>query len=218
MIKSDRANLLKEFIKNYKFFYPGLMDKNIKECFYGYSSEINQIYCHLGLIDLKDTDYFEFYKILKEHFDLKNKIILDVASGVIPVLASIIKDTEKIKVTAVNDKILFKNYHGVITKEADLNNYYDLSEFDLIIGFRPCVTTDNMMQLAIKNKKDFCFYMCPCTLKPRDVKIDAPWGQRKWYDYLKSLIQNDNNYELKVTTSKNLLDDCPIFIGKYKKL
>ena len=217
MTKQNNISKVKKFIKKYKKYYTKSLihEKNL---FYGFSSEVNQIFAHFGITPLENTDYYEFYQILKKFFDLKTTNILEITSGPIPILASIIRNKEDISITAINKKIIFKNYKNVTTIQKDLNYFYNIQKYDLIIGFRPCETTEKMINLAIKYKKDFCFYLCPCVFKPKKTDGNEPWGQRKWHNYLINIILQNKNYDLKIIKSKKLLDDCPVLIAKYKKL
>jgi len=217
MINKKEILKIKKFINENPKYYNNLINVNLdNRVFYGFSSEINQIICHLEMIELTNTDYYQFYKIIKKHFNLKNKKILEVASGPIPILSSIIKENEKTEITAVNEKILYKNYKGVKTKEKDLTKPYVLKKYDLIIGFRPCIISENIINLSMHYKKDFCIYLCSCPLKPKNE--NGIWGQRKWHNYLINIILQNKNYNLKIIKSKKLLDDCPVLIAKYKKL
>ena len=216
-MNKEQKEIIK-FINQNKDYYPEYLNEKIqKKISYGYTCDINQIYCHLKLKEINNTDYYEFYKVIKNNFNLNNIKILDVACGIIPILSSIIKENEKSTITAINNKMLFKNYKGIITKEFDLTKDYDVNNYDLIIGFRPCEVTEKIIQEAMQNKKDFCLYMCPCVMKPINNHHKGRWSQKRWYNYLEKVITDDKSYDLKVIIDDKLDDDCPIFIANYKR-
>ena len=218
MIVREKKKRVIDFILENKEYYKEYLNPNImKKINYGYTSDVNQIYCHLGFKKIENTDYYEFYKIIKENFGITNKRIIDVACGLIPIVSYIIKLNENCYIKAADKRIIFKNYKNIPTEEIDLTKDYNIEDYDLIIGFRPCYVTENIIIQALKNNKDFCIYMCPCILKPSDNHFKGRWSKKRWYKYLESLIVNNRNYDLKIITSKYLDDNCPVFIGKYKK-
>lgn len=204
-----------DFIKKHKDFYPEyLINNRLQKCKFGYTCDIDQIYCYLNQIDIKDTIYFNFYELSCKYFNLKSKNLLEVACGYIPILSSIYKENN-IKVEAVNIKILAKNYKGVKTIEYDLNKNYNLKKYDLIIAIRPCNITENLLDNCYKYKKDFMIYLCPCIHKPKSE--DTISSYEEWINYLKRKTTKFKNYVIKFITPKNFIDNCPVIIGYYLK-
>ena len=205
-----------DFINNHKDYYPEYFIKNrLSKCKYGYTCDVDQIYCHLNKIDIKETVYYNFYIFSKKYFNINNKRILEVGCGYIPILSSIYKENN-IDVDAINLKILFKNYKNVNTIEYDLNNDYNLSKYDIIVGIRPCNITENIIDLCYKYKKDFIIYLCPCIHKAKNGLTFATY--EKWINYLKEKTSNFTNYNIIFTKYKKLPDKCPIIIGKYNNI
>lgn len=204
------------FLDKYKKYYPEFKDENIrKKICYGFHCDTDQILCHLGLINIKQTAYYNFYKVIKNSFQLTNKKIIEVCSGLIPIVSSIIKQNETVKsITALNSNFLFKNYKNVKTIKANLKSKeLNFSQADLIIGFRPCSPTENIMDMAIKFKKDFVLYLCPCDNIPTNSHESLP--SKEWIKYLLTKLYSLTNYEIKIIQDNNMQDNMPIIIAKY---
>ncbi len=202
------------FLNNNKKHYSEYFKKNrISKCKYGYTCDINQIYCHLNLINIKDTEYYAFYKIIRQYFDLKGKNILEVGCGKIPILSSIIKNNNY-NIEAMDNYILIKNYHKIITTEKDLSKKFNVNKYDLIVGLRPCTPTENIIDVCMKNNKDFIIYLCSCIHSPIDNSKQFN-NYKEWINYLNNKISNTKNYDIFFVTDNSLPDNCPIIIGKH---
>lgn len=212
-------NNIINFLKQHKDIYPEYFEKDrLKKIKYGYTCDINQIYCYLNEIDITKTDYFRFFEIIKNHFCLDNLNIVEVGCGYIPILSNIIKQNSNCKVTAINNKILIKNYNGIHTIETDLSHTFNFNKFDLIVGFRPCNITEKVIIDCFRSNKDFAIYLCPCAIEPLNNKHynKNNWTYKDWHNYLINLINSNSNYNITVLYHHNLDDECPIIIGKVK--
>lgn len=212
-------NNIINFLKQHKNTYLEYFEKNrLQKIKYGYTCDINQIYCYLNEIDITKTDYFRFYEIIKRNFNLNGLNIVEVGCGYIPVLSNIIKENSNCHITAINNKILIKNYNNIQTIEADLSLFFDFSKFDLIVGFRPCNITEQIILDCFKAKKNFIIYLCPCAIEPLDTKKhnNRSWTYNDWHHYLINLIKENKKYELTIIYNHTLDDDCPVIIGKLK--
>jgi len=216
-VEEKNQKVVDFILENPKVYHEYLIKDRLQKIHYGYTSDVNQIYCYLGAVDVTETDYYEFYNLVKNNFDLNNKNIVEVACGYIPIIASIIKEEHTTSnVTAINRKIVVKNYKNTITEEYDLFNDYDFSSTDLIIGFRPCDVTEKIIRDAIKYKKDFCLYLCPCSLKPLNNAYKGKWTMKRWHNYIISLIKSTNEYWCQIIIDNKMMDECPIIIAKHK--
>ncbi len=172
-----------DFIIKNKNYYPEYLEKDrLKKCICGYTCAVNQIYCYLKKIDIKKTEYYNFYKICCKHFELQNKKIIEVGCGYIPILASIFKESNY-NIIAIDSKILITNYKNVLTLEHDLSKKFNLSNYDLVVGFRPCNITENIIDMCDKYKKDFIIYLCPCIHVPKDKNIVIS-SYQDWLNYI----------------------------------
>ena len=204
-----------DFIKKHKDFYSEyLINNRLEKCKYGYTCDIDQIYCYLNKVNISETVYNKFYNLSKEYFNLDNKSILEVGCGYIPILSSIYKNNGY-SIEAINNKILFKDYNNIKTTEYDLNKEYDLSKYDLIVGIRPCVITENIIDLCYKYKKDFMIYFCPCIHNSKDGNKFNTYDE--WINYIKYKTSLFENYDISFINCNDFPDNCPIIIGKYKK-
>ncbi len=204
-----------EFLRKHKNTYPEYFEENrLEKTKYGYTCDINQIYCYLNEVDITKTDYFRFFKIIQKYFNLKNKNLVEVGCGYIPVLSNIIKKNTNCKITAINNKILIKNYNDINTIETDLTQDFDFNNYDLIVGFRPCIITEKIILECFKYKKEFIIYLCPCANEPLNKTNynHKTWHYQDWHRYLIQLVKNNKKYITTIIYNQ-LDDDCPIIIG-----
>ena len=203
-----------KFLKDHKDIYKEyFVHDRLNKCNYGYTCDINQIYCHLNLVDICETEYFNFFKISLKKFNLNNKKILEIGCGYIPILSSIYKNNG-FDIDAINQKIVLPNYNGVTTFEADLSKSYNIQPYDIVIGFRPCNITENMLDMCNKYHKDFLIYMCPCVHKPKD-NINKCLNYDEWLNYLLKKTSCFENFKIQVIYDSKMPDNCPILVGKY---
>lgn len=206
-------NKVINFLIKYKSFYKEyFINDRLKKCKYGYTCDIDQIYCHLNLININISVYYKFYELSKKYFNLTNLRLLELSCGYIPILSALYIENN-INITAVNNKILFSNYKGVKTIEFDLNKPFNMEKYDLILGIRPCTPTEKIIDECYKYKKNFIFYLCPCIHNSiNNINFSS---YNEWVKYLKNKLKNFENYTIIFTSSIDFPDNCPIVIGKY---
>lgn len=208
-----------DFIKVNSTKYPEyFINDRLNKIKFGYTSDIDQIYYYLDSSNINKSGYYEFYKITKKYFNINDRYLLEVASGLIPILAGIFKD-KNCKIDASNLDFSVKNYKNVNMIKCDLSKKINLSKYDLIIGYRSCEITENIIDLCYEYSKNFIFYLCPCDNKPnnKNIKITKDWNYNNWHNYLIEKIKRNSNYDLRIIYNKNMPDNCPIIIGKYNK-
>lgn len=133
------------FLQQNKNYYHEYFEKNrLSKCNYGYTCDINQIYCYLGEKNIKKTEYYSFYNISKKYFDLADMRILDSCCGKIPILSSIYNNN-CLKIEAINEKIVIKNYKKIKTYEKNILQFNKYDKFDLVIAFRPYYPTETII-------------------------------------------------------------------------
>lgn len=205
-----------KFLKSHKKDYLEYFEKDrLNKCEYGYTCDINQIYCYLNKIDIKNTEYYTFFKISKKFFDFDGKKILEIGCGKIPILSSIYK-MNNYSIEAINNKIIVKNYKKIKTIEYDLTQEIDLIKYDIIIGLRPCTITENIINTCLKYQKDFIIYLCPCIHQPLQNNISFN-SYNDWIQYLSNRLNKISDYNIIFESNNELPDNCPIIIGKYQK-
>lgn len=207
-------NEINDFLDKYKELYQDFTPQKIrKKIKYGYNCDTDQIICHLNLIKKKESAYYKFLKLVMSYFNLNTKSVAELSCGFIPTLSATAKKYTK-NIVAINKKILFRNYHNVKTIEADLQSNYDLSPYDLIIAFRPCYPTENIVDLCFQYKKDFVIYLCPCVLQPK-ISNKQFETIEQWHSYLLSKVTANKEYQITIVHSRKLQDNMPIIIAKY---
>lgn len=217
---NNELSKLHEFKYKYFDLYPPNLQEEIEDnLFLGFTNNedtINQIYCYLNLIEDNINPYKAFINYLESEFDLKNKNILEVGSGSIPVLAHYLEEKLDSKVSIQEPITMIANYtkgdiyKEIFTKDTQVDN------FDLIIGYNPCEATENIIRNAIKNKKDFSVATCGCCHLPNNYKEKNP---KLWHNYLINIAQKlgKDNYEIKVSYfPQNYNLENPIITGIYK--
>ncbi len=206
---------INDFIDKYKSYYKDFIPLSIrKKIKYGYHCDTDQIFCHLNIVKKNESAYYRFLKILKSYFNLRTLCIAELSCGLIPILSSTAKRYTRKNITAISNKILFKNYKSIETIETDLTKNFDLTKFDLIIAFRPCFPTENIIDLCFQYKKDFAVYLCPCIFQPKDSNKKFE-STEQWHNYLIKKVRNNKAYSTSIIKSDRLQDDMPIIISKY---
>lgn len=208
-------NVIK-FLQKYKNYYSEYFEKNrLSKCIYGYTCDINQIYCFLGEKNIKESEYYRFYNICKKYFDLKNMKVLDACCGKIPILSLIYRD-KCLSIEAIDKQVIIKDYEKIKIYEEDIINFNNFDKFDLVISFRPCFPTEIIINKCIENNINFIIYLCPCVHQGinNSSKFKA---YDEWIKYLKGKLLQLTNYDIKFKIDKNMPDDCPIIIGIKKE-
>ncbi len=221
-LTNNKINILKDFLKNNKNFYIDYLFNDFKDrLFMGYTKNndvINQIYCYLDLIDIKNTEYYQYYKYLQDNFNVNNKNILEVGCGIIPILANIIYEHNN-KITLCESNVLINdNNLNIINDKFNINTNID--NYDFIYGFRPCMATESIIKNCLTNHKEFSIYTCMCALQPNEEYNNFSkdnWDYKKWHEYLIYIANkyNDGTFNIKIDYIKEI-DECPI-ISAFKK-
>lgn len=202
-------------IKHKDFYLEYLNERIIKKIQYGYTCDVDQIYCHLNLINIKNSAYYNFYQIIKKFFRLNKKKILECASGKIPILGSIIKECEDCIVDCINNEFIFDFYKGTNCIKYNLKNEFDFSDYDLIVAFRPCEVTENIVDNCIKYNKSFILYFCPCELQPNNKNIKTN-SAKEWREYIVNKCETSELYDINIIEDDKMQDRMPILIAKIK--
>ena len=111
--------------------------------------------------------------------------------------------------------MVFKPYKNIDCFEYDFLNVKDIGNYDLLIGFRPCNATENIIDMCFKFNKDFVIYLCPCDLQPYDEKIKCKDAD-EWRKFIINKVKNNNNYEIIIINDHGLQDDLPLIIARRK--
>lgn len=218
---NNELSKLHEFKYKYFNLYPSNLQEEIENnLFLGFTNNedtINQIYCYLNLVEDNINHYKSFIKYLKTEFNLQYLNIIEVGSGSIPLLAHYLEEKYKTSVAVQDPITLFANYtKGNIYKDL-FNENTDISNYNLIIGYNLCESTENIIISAIKNKKDFSVATRGCCHSPSNFKEKST---KSWHKYLIDIAKKleNNNYEIKVSYfPENYFLENPIITEIYKK-
>lgn len=205
---NDVINFLKD---NKNFYNEYFINDRLKKCKYGYTCDINQIYCYLNKINISKTEYFKFFNLSLDYFDFNNKKILEVCCGKIPILSSIYKDYGY-NITAIDNQLILNNYKDIKLYKADISNENLFKSSDIIVAIRPCDPIDTIIELCFKFKKSFMIYLCPCIHNSHNGKKFQSYNE--WILYLKNKIYSNKNYKCDFLICSDFPDDCYIIIAK----
>ena len=196
-----------KFLLKYESLYNERMINYIKEHFWDSMDEVvpdvlMQLYSEFGI--LKNNFYLEHLNKLKQRFDITGNI-LDVGSGVIPAFGNLVaKEQLRIgsgTITLYDPKLILvkPKYPNMklVKKEFTLDT--DVSNFDLITGILPCGATEDIIESACKNNKNFYLAMCGCThfkAFPLFTPLTAETYQDHVIGLTNNLLKKYNNGEL----------------------
>ena len=126
-----------------------------------------QIYNELGLYYPSRSPYVGYFNKLLSIHGL-DKDILDVGGGHLPTFGHMIAKYQ-LRIgkgtISVIDPALITNKSKMpnlkLIKE-EFNKEYDITNYDMLVGILPCDTTEDLIESAIVNHKDFFVGMCGC--------------------------------------------------------
>lgn len=214
MNKKQKKLKVINFLQKHSELYAEFLSKSIKKKItYGYHCDTDQVYSHLKLKYCKNTPYYKFAKSIKNYFNINSDTkILEISSGKIPILSSILRNYTK-SVTALNTSFVFQEYKNINLIQAEFNCEFSLENYDLIVGYRPCEATEDIINQCFKYKRDFAIYFCPCL----GGKFESEFENAKiWRDSLIQKVMQNTNYEFAIVNIKGMFDKMPILFAKHK--
>ena len=163
-----------EFFKKYAHLYPNEAREFIKDNFASGITDVcqadilMQINEELG-VKLPIPSFYEAHvnKIM-ENFDIGCNIV-DVASGMLPAFANLIASRQlkigKGTITLYDPELRFmKPKHPNMTLyRQPFTTKTDITSSDLIVATLPCGATEDIIENACRNRKNFYIAMCGCT-------------------------------------------------------
>ena len=208
MTKEEILKLrFEKFLLKYESLYDQRMINYIKENFWDSMDEVvpdvlMQVYSELGI--LKNNFYLEHLNKIKQNFDITGDV-LEVCSGVIPAFGNLMAK-EQLKIgcgtitlcdpALILDKPKYPNMKLVkdkFTLDTNINN------FDLITGILTCEATEDIIESACKNHKNFYIAMCGCThfkAFPLFTSLTPEVYQKQVITLTKNLLKKYDNGEL----------------------
>ena len=137
-------------------------------CFplYACSKEIVRRYTpFLDELDLIPEDYNiynEFMNFIDDVHGIGNKNIVEIGGGRFPRLAKRINNSrDNGKITVYDPRLSTEESDDrLVLKRKKASSHTDIDDCDLIIGLMPCKGAEVLLDLAIKNNKDFVLWLC----------------------------------------------------------
>ena len=163
-----------EFLKKYGHLYPNEALEFIKDNFSKGLTDVcqadllMQINQELGVTFPIPSFYEAHANKLMEHFDVGCHIT-DVASGMVPAFANLIAARQlkigKGTITLYDPELLTTEpkYRNMILHKEEFTTSTDVSSSNLLVGILPCGATEDIIESACTNHKDFYVAMCGCT-------------------------------------------------------
>ena len=163
---------------------------------------LTQFYVEYNLINNDHNIYIGVLNKLKEVMNLKKKSILEVGGGPIPTLARMIsKETEK-EVTVMDSNITIKNNNisNLNIYKRIFLPYTSIDEYDLIIAFMACGTSEFILRNCGNNNKDFFIGLCPCGKEGINYILETNLTNQRYIDgiikYADKIVKECNMGEL----------------------
>ena len=186
-------NRFKKFYERYGHRYPRevirYIDIYFESCLEeGLCSDIlMQVYQELGVKRLIPSYYEVNANKITENFDIGCHIA-EIGSGFLPALANIIASRQlkigKGTITLFDPLLLPKRpiYKNMTIKREFFTRDTDISQFDLIISTLPCSLTEDIIETACRNHKDFYVAMCECNHLDDYIDIDIHDDDNEIYE------------------------------------
>ncbi len=214
-----------EFVKNHCILYgyiemhcliDAIRNMDISEL---YVVELaREVFDELGLIPGEYNIYEKFSNVVDSIHGLDNKNIIEIGGGRFPRLAKRIRLKQKNGSITVYDPNLHVEFDSKRFKlrRRRANAYTDVNNCDLIIGLMPCKGAETLLDLALKNRKDFVLWLCEGG--PHGDEFDFFEGEDEWKNYMidraKSGVEANGMGKLKVKTINEFSDKYPIIYNE----
>lgn len=147
-----------------------------------------------------------FVRCASELFDDSNAKILDVGPGRVPLTSFMFKERFD-QVYAMDNFLLsdeFIKATGVEPLRQYFNNSTDISNYDYIVGKRPCSAIHSIVETCAKQNKPYFLELCNCNLKQYRTKDGLKPSE--WEDVLFDIDPNItflDSYAFNIDASKS---------------
>lgn len=140
----------------------------------------------------KDEDISSFSRTVCRIFEDRNKHILDVGCGQLP-LSSINLGEKFEKVSCMDKDFLVSEFclkhMNVESIEKYFNEKTEISKYDIVVGKNPCTAIDAMVYICSKYKKPYYIETCNCNIPSNEELLEK-------YPYLKASEDNYSFYNM----------------------
>jgi hypothetical protein len=153
-----------------------------------------QIFSAIGAFEQEVNPYFQLATLIEKEYGL-NYNIIEVGSGLFPALALEIakkqKKLEKGTITVYEPNLVPKILEGITLINKDFPLVTELPQNSLIIGRKPCKTTENMIRIANQTNSEFFIQLCKCAHAPIEYKLKSKSDSNNtWIKYLMDVAQD----------------------------
>ena len=197
-----------EYIKGYKREIPDIVRQILEEI--GYYD------------DKKDQSSYEaFINIMNNQFGIEKNIV-EVGCGAVPTLAHKISLKQNSGTITLYDPVVGNYYDSsdrFVLKKEKFKRRTNVDNADLIFGFMPCEATQEIIECATDNNKDFIIALCEGG--PHGDEFDYFDSTDDWLHAMMYLaergIEENNMGKLKVLSFKKYMSDYPIIYNERSK-
>ena len=173
-----------------------------------------QLYDDLGILPENLNPYKAFTEFLESIHDIKDKHIVEIGGGNIPVLAkriSCMQDKGTITVYDPNIYLKKKDYPNM---KLIKRNFYPISNVDnadILIGLLPCGASGTIVKSAVRHKKDFMIALCDdCNYLEFYDSYNDEDRTLSFIDQTRKAVEDNNLGKLKVKYIKEIGDNNPV--------
>lgn len=166
---NDREKFIKFLMDNYDKFPQGVKD------FFDNHFSLDEVYqfdfmaeIYAYLFPQKYMTDFNFYTcyitcLFNKFPDLKERKVLEIASGLIPGLAYLIEKIIKPNnISCMDPRLLNLPVRGVKQIKNKFTMETDISPYDLLIAHCPCEAFEVIVNRVLEEPKDICIQTCRC--------------------------------------------------------
>ena len=172
----------------------------------------------LGFVPSEYNIYEAFSNIVNSVHGIENKNIVEIGGGRFPRLAKRISLKQKNGSITVYDPNLHTECDSerFKLKRKRANSYTDVNNCDLIIGLMPCKGAETLLDLALKNEKDFVLWLCEGG--PHGDEFDFFEDEEEWRNYIidkaRSGVETHGMGKLKVKLMDQFSNKYPIIYNE----
>lgn len=130
------------------------------------------------------TNYFaeqEVFATLVNRFVPKDKVVLDVGCGKIPLSSSLIASGRDKPVIAMDSRVNLPNEAMERLNLIKSSNFFDmdtiLDGIDVVVGDKPCTAIESIVKKSSQEGKQYLLRLCDCYAPDQKMGVDS-WGER----------------------------------------
>ncbi len=221
----NKRKAILDYIKK----YPNIFSENEIEMILKYT-EINPenilvpefirgIYDELNFLKDEENIYIGFIKLINELFDIKQKNIVEIGGGVLPRLGeriALFQSKGSITVYDPRLSIYKKDTSTLKLVRERFNKNIDVTPYDLLIGLMPCKAAEDIVEAALKNRKDFVIALCEGGVHgdEEDFYEDDEEWRRALIKYASRGVEQNNMGNLNIKYLKKYHNPYPIIYNE----